>query len=492
MKICIFVLTTLFFVTDNVTANQLSTPKLILKNMTIIDPQREESYLGNIVVENNRIQQIIKNSESSQIQFKNAKEIDLSGKYVMPGFMDLHMHNWGDNTPGIEGPAHDYVTQEEMGHRMLIAGITSYLDLFAPNDYGDDPASTYGGAYTAYNANIFKLRRNVQQGLIIQPNTYVSGPLFVVEKGHSVAGSPDAITLKVRDRNDQLLPADQLASVMSDTKFKVRSLIQAREPDVIKFVYDSHKDSPFTGSRLDMPLELAKTIIQEAKAQGVKTVAHVGSWKAVEDLANAGVSAFTHLPGEEAPQSTIQALLNNNTSVITTISIYSDSGHLFEETNRNDFLNNALLARIAPHNLISSYLDPLKYDKSYFDFVLWADQKNRINSQSRAIKSLYDGRVKIISGSDSGNFGTFIGYSVHRDLLLMSEAGLRNWDVLKTTTINAGEFLNVQRGKIETGYLADFVILDKNPIIDIRNTQSVSGVVLNGKMIDLNSFNLSL
>ena len=90
---------------------------------------------------------------------------------------------------------------------------------------------------------------------------------------------------------------------------------------------------------------------------------------------------------------------------------------------------------------------------------------------------------KIVSGTDASNPFVISGFSLHQELELLHEAGLTNFEVLKTATINSAIMLGFQNrlGTIEDGKEADFVMLDKNPLEDISYTKSIFGVMLNGK-----------
>ena len=473
----------LFMATFSGNAFAKECSSILIKNANVLRPSERESFLGGLLIKNGVIAKIYRKGEPAT-ETSNC-HFDAEGKWLLPGFMDLHTHNWGDHSDPVEGPQedNDVTTQLEMGRRMLLAGQTSYLDLFAPNDAGDGPS-------IFPKLNTFHLRSRQRSGEIIHPNVYVSGPLFVVEGGHAVAGLPDTITIKVAEEG-KLLPGEKLAQVARETTERVKQLIKKRQPDVVKFVFNSHKDSPITGNRKDMPLLIAKAIIRGAREKGVKTVAHVGTWDAVEDLARAGVSAFTHLPNGAAPASTLKALSENNVTAITTISIYLDIGKMKTKETRKSVLENALLKLIAPLKLIFSYWSPELYAERSKKFMDWSEFHNQMSSQLNAVKSLFDAKIKIVAGSDGGNVGTFIGYTLHRELHHMSKAGMDNWSILQAATSNSGRFMNNNRGRMQVGKVADLVLLNKNPLDNIRNTQTVEKVILGGKLLDLDSFEVT-
>ena len=96
--------------------------------------------------------------------------------------------------------------------------------------------------------------------------------------------------------------------------------------------------------------------------------------------------------------------------------------------------------------------------------------------------------VKIMVETDAnGGFPSLIpGISLHEELRLFVEAGFTPMEALQAVTLNPARFLGKEKelGTIERGKLADLVLLDANPLEDIRNTQKINAVVLNGRLLD--------
>ena len=100
------------------------------------------------------------------------------------------------------------------------------------------------------------------------------------------------------------------------------------------------------------------------------------------------------------------------------------------------------------------------------------------------LKKLSDSGVKIGFGTDSGPPGRFQGFFEHWELALMTEAGLTPAQVISDATRNAAEFLNAKDiGTLERGKWADLIVLDKNPLEDIRNTRAIHMVMIAGNKI---------
>lgn len=106
---------------------------------------------------------------------------------------------------------------------------------------------------------------------------------------------------------------------------------------------------------------------------------------------------------------------------------------------------------------------------------------------SKSLKKLADKGVKI----NLGAHGQLQGLGAHWELWMIQQGGMSNHDALKCATINGAEYLGLdhQIGTLEEGKLADFIIMEKNPLEDIRNSESVKYTIINGRMYDCDSMN---
>jgi imidazolonepropionase-like amidohydrolase len=96
-----------------------------------------------------------------------------------------------------------------------------------------------------------------------------------------------------------------------------------------------------------------------------------------------------------------------------------------------------------------------------------------------------DRNALILVGTDTGDFLVPPGSSIHEELELLVDAGMEEKDALFAASGRATDFLGLEdRGRIQEGAIADLIILDGNPLDDIRNTQKISAVVLRGRLLD--------
>ena len=99
-------------------------------------------------------------------------------------------------------------------------------------------------------------------------------------------------------------------------------------------------------------------------------------------------------------------------------------------------------------------------------------------------KSMIKNNVTLIAGTDSNATGMVAGFSLHDELTSLNNVGMSNAQVLRSSTSLAAEWMKIKAGKIKTGYKADLVLLQKNPLEDINNTRSINAVISNGKFLD--------
>ena len=124
-------------------------------------------------------------------------------------------------------------------------------------------------------------------------------------------------------------------------------------------------------------------------------------------------------------------------------------------------------------------------------FQFWSSQprdarREYDNFYLQAVKIFHEEGVTLVAGTDAGIFTNLPGRSLSRELELYSDAGLEPYEILKTATVNAAAALDMaeQLGRVQTGYAADLIIVDGNPLESIERLRNVSGVVANGRWLE--------
>ena len=114
-----------------------------------------------------------------------------------------------------------------------------------------------------------------------------------------------------------------------------------------------------------------------------------------------------------------------------------------------------------------------------------AERAKLLGLRRRFIKALHDAGVPFALGSDAPQFWNVPGFSAHRELRSMVDAGLTPYQALRTGTANVGVYLKTESttGTVATGKRADLVLLDANPLQNIDNSWKIAGVMVNGRWL---------
>ena len=127
------------------------------------------------------------------------------------------------------------------------------------------------------------------------------------------------------------------------------------------------------------------------------------------------------------------------------------------------------------------FTDQIEHDFNSDDL---ATRKRFVAKELEVVKAMHDAGIPFLAGTDTPP-GVYIfpGFSLHEELQRFVAAGFTPMEALQTATLNPAKFLGMEDrlGTIQKGKLADLVLLDANPLDDIRNTQKIAGVVANGR-----------
>ncbi|MEZ0244809.1 MAG: amidohydrolase family protein [Sphingomonas sp.] len=403
---------------------------LLLINASIVDPESRKVRKGNLLIRGG----VVIAAPAGAVKGFTGQVIDLKGKWIIPGLNDLHTHSFG-NQPAW-GPAGDAPGTPGIAVRLLAVGVTGFLDLF-----GDENG-------------LFQIRAQQHAGELGGADVFASLSCLTAPKGHCSEYGVPTRTMST--------PVEARA-VVAD--------LALRKPDVIKIVYQPSGTLP----SIDKPTFAAA--VDEARKHGLKTIVHIGTWEEVSDAIEVGATAVTHIPDPAIPAGMAARMAKSGIAFIPTLAV---------ETDFEDFvydpavLDNPMARAVTTPAVIAAYRAK--------DFIAGADKNRAANEAIQRValtnvKAAADAGVTILLGTDAGNWGTLQGYSVHRELMIMVEAGLSPWQALAASTNLAGDFLGRSFG-VNPGDEANLVILDASPIADIRNTQAIAMVIHHGRIVD--------
>ena len=404
---------------------------LLLKQGQFIDPELKKVTTGNLLIESGMVSGFVNDAPP---QFEGTI-LELDGKYVLPGFIDMHTHSYGNMGPNFT--VMDMTMTPGVAYRMLYAGVTAFLDLFSAEQY------------------ILPLRDQQRAGAWTGASLFASGPILTATGGHGTEYGIPTRTINT--------PEEAVAVIDSLAKSR---------PDVVKIVYDTQGNMPTIDK---MTLEAA---IETAKSHSLRVVVHIGTWKDVEDALDAGANAVTHTPSGMPPEGLPERMASSKMAIIPTLSVQTELSTIVQNA---QLLDDPLLSDLAPIPFRDAYRDTSTYSPRMKGFIIWQERFGK--DLFLAIGTLSRAGVTIFTGTDAGNPGVFQGYSVHREMELLSKSGLSNWEILSSSTTHPSNFLEINHG-LQPGNKADLVVLNKSPLESIRNTRTIEYVIQNGKMID--------
>lgn len=411
-----------------------------LKNFSLIDGTGKPiAYAMGMVIVDGRIQTVAPMARLKPP--RDAQPIDLSGKYVMPGIINTHGHVGA--TVGMQQGARLYSRENIERDLATYAwyGVTTVMSLGTDLD------------------PVFAVRSEQRaSGRPQVARIYTAGRGFAF-RGSSQAGSGLRYDVATTEQIEK--DVDQLAE---------------QRVDMVKMWID---DS--FGRSKKMPAELSSAIIAEAKKHGLHAAAHIVNLEDARAVVNAGVWALAHsVRDQEVDLPLIDQMKKRGVFQIPTL-VRELSTYVYTESPK--FLDDPFLKRSAAPEVIAAvksekYIAGIRNNRDFSKYhgLLEMAKKN--------LKREFDAGVKICFGTDTGPPGRFLGYFEQMELELMTQAGLTPMQVIEAATKTSAEFLGTRDlGTLEKGRWADLIVLEDNPLEDIRNTRSIEAVYIAGNAI---------
>ncbi len=435
---------------------------IAITNASIIDMLDGNVSKNMTIIINDSIISRIAKSDEIKIP-KSVRIIDASGKYVIPGLWDMHIHTSSEfNTREIIYPT--FIANGVTGVRVMSA------DCFEP---------CWELQLSIEQSR--KIQADVKEGKLIGPRSVLASTFI---KG-ALPGKPS--TVKAPGTKEH---GKELVQLLLD-----------RGVDFIK-IYD------------EIPREAYFGLAEEALKQGIPFAGHVPVTIKASEASKAGQKSIEHCCEgslfeecselEDILRKEIQGRIlsgnptNMNELVLKLVKSYDEvkcqkvlneflkNGTWFvptliaaetDQPIRLDWRNNEDLKYVPKTELEWWYEDEKETHELYGD-----SYPEIRNLRFKMVQDMNRSGVNLLAGSDPGIYGVFYGSGLHDELILLVEAGLSELEALQTATVNVAKYLERSNslGNVKEGMLADMLILDANPIENISNTKKINAVLSNG------------
>ncbi len=378
-----------------------------------------------------------------------AEVVDVSGKTIIPGLVNLHVHYRG-------GP-------EEIERQFR-----------AQLHYGVTTARSIGSDTPERVAHLL-----ASAGRPDAPRTYTAGLGFSYPGGFNAAGRNAPTTAE-----------------------EARALVRGQVALGVHFIKMWVNEVAEPG--LKIPPEIRAAIIDEAVGNGVVPAAHIDDEADGRQLVEAGLRDFLHStvltfgPGAGAPMDDpdpspefIRLCLDNGAYFTPTLSIVQNRWHFAE---RPELLEDPeLRAAFDLYNpdALAAWDDPARRAE-VVDDPGFEDRKAAFRQLQDFVKTMHDAGVDVALGNDAGTPNVPFGWGMHHELELYVEAGLTPMDALVAATATGAARMppvgEADFGTLEAGKTADLIVLNADPLADVRNTLAIDRVMRLGEWVDRSGF----
>lgn len=442
--------------------------QLLLKNANVADVAGKQWRKGqDVLIQEGRIAAIGRQLRAPA----GFTTVDASGKYLIPGLVDAHVHFFQSGglytRPDVLDLRKDRSQEQELRwvhqnmegllRRYLKAGITTVIDVGSSQH--------------------FLQQRDTFRAKPWAPAVYMTGPLLTTWEPPVYAGMGE-------EEPFQLMQSPEQA----------RRLVQQQlpfHPDFIKIWYILNGKNIDSAARASLPV--VQAAIAEAHQNGLRVAVHATELIAATLAVEAGADYLVHGVEDQPVTAEFTRLLRQKGTVLSPTLVVADNynkvfGMLYQPTAED-------LAYAHPTPLNSLYNLAAASDTAtvnlYKNYTLRNRNKAAAEDSLRRanLKKLSDGGVIIATGTDAGNVGTQHVSSYFDELLEMKRSGLTNWDLLQASTVNAAKAMGKagEFGAIQKGLRADLVLLNGDPADDLLQLQQIALLVRNGQVVQRDS-----
>lgn len=419
---------------------------LEISNVNLINLETGQIHTMDIYINDGRIAALESASKNSDI--KASQTIDATDKYALPGFWDNHVHFRGGDS--------------------LLAANKNFLKLFLAN--GITTVRDAGGDLTT---DVMEWKAAIKEGSLDGPTIFTSGPKI---------DGPDATwagSLEVENEKDIQNALDSLQQIPVDfVKLYDSSISGVNYLNTIK---EAEKRGMIISGHMPFTVTLDETI--DAGIDAVEHLYYIMKGTSFDEVAitdklkNEEISFWDAMPllqntyADSTASKTFQKLKDNNVFVVPTLHI----GHTLSYLDEEDHTNDPYLKYMS-QGIQETYQGRINRVKNASEKAL-ADRKALDRFFGTLAYSLHQSGVSLLAGSDSGTYNsyTYPGISLHKELEALVATGISPLEALKTSAFNGSRFLKKTRdyGTISKGKIADMVLLNNNPLEDIKRTKDI-------------------
>jgi imidazolonepropionase-like amidohydrolase len=435
--------------------------KIALVGGTVINPA-DGKMMPNatVVIDGDKIARVTMGKQDAATL---GKQIDCGGKFILPGYIDTHVHffqsadlftrpdgaDLNNVRPYKEEVAWIKSHLDDTFARYIRCGITSVVDVGGP----------------MWNFEVRKKANSTAKA----PRVAVAGPLISsVSREPLDIGDPPIVKIDGPDQAREF----------------VRKLAE-KKPDLVKIWYIVDKDHPVDAFR-----PTVRATVEESHAHKIRVAVHatelVTARAAVEEGADILVHSVIDQPVDDA---FIKLLKDHKTILCPTLVVFERYGRTFSNQlnlmpeekawGSPEVIATLDVTKIPSDKLPQRIKDALANPAAVLDLI-----KKTYDVALPNLKKLEDAGVTVAAGTDAGNIGTIHGPALFREFQLMKEAGLTNMQILQCATANAAKLFGGESGahigQIDNGYFADLVILKSNPVDDIAHASDIDSVIKSG------------
>jgi imidazolonepropionase-like amidohydrolase len=378
---------------------------------------------GSLIVRDGRVESV---GPASEVKLPTgAQTINMAGKFIIPGLISAHVHV--SDVQGLRPPAYtDENTLRQLGV-FARYGVTTVLSLGGEKE----PA--------------FKLRDAQNTPSLDRARIYLAG---------------DVITGKTPEEARQMV-----------------ARVAATKPDIIKIRVDDN-----LGATTKMSPEVYRAVIDEAHQRGLRVVAHIFYLEDAKDLLRAGADFIAHSVRDKEIDDEFISLMKKRDIPYCPTLTREISAFAYEST--PPFFSDPFFLREADRDVVAQLQEPQRQE-TMRKSVSAQGYKAGLTVALRNLKKAAEAGLLVVMGTDAGAFANrFQGYFEHLEMEMMAEAGLTPAQILRSATGDAARALRVEGiGAITKGAWADFVVLERDPVKDIRNTRGVASVWIAGNQV---------